>query len=308
MIKSPVVFSLFGTDGFKNNICDALHYESGGLTFHRFPDEEIMVELTHDVKDRTVVFIASTDRPNDKIMPLILAAETARELGASKVGFITPYLAYMRQDKQFHPGEGVSSKYFARLLSCYFDWIITIDAHLHRWHSLDKIFTTETRLLHATAKMAEWINKHVQRPLLIGPDKESRQWVAEIAKISQAPFLLVEKTRYGDENVSASIPQIEQYPNHTPVLIDDIISTGATLTETIKHIKACGINDIVCLAVHAIFANNAYERLLNTGVTDIVTCNTIAHPSNQIDVSSLLIDALDKIINTPSSTLDKTRI
>lgn len=87
------------------------------------------------------------------------------------------------------------------------------------------------------------------------------------------------------------MPQIEQYANHTPVLIDDIISTGRTMIETIKHIQAYGIHNIICLAVHAVFANNAYDELMKTGVADIVTCNTIVHPSNKIDISNLRIDA-----------------
>lgn len=292
MTNTPIVFSLFGSEQFKNKICDKLHYEVGHLSIHHFPDEEIMIKIDTCVKGKDVIFISSTDRPNEKIMPLIIAAETARELGAHKISLIAPYLAYMRQDKQFHAGEGITSKYFAKLLSTYFDWLITIDPHLHRWHSLDDVFTVKTTLLHATQNIAHWISQHVNRPLLIGPDMESTQWVAEIAKISQAPFLIVEKTRKGDADVSATIPQIELYPDHTPILIDDIISTGVTMIETIKHIQSYEIQSIICLAVHAIFANHAYEKILKTGVTDIITCNTIAHPSNKIDLSDLVIDTL----------------
>ncbi len=292
MIKDTVVFSLFGTDEFRNTLCDALNYEAGKIMIHQFPDEEVMIKIDTDLRDKSIIFILSTDRPNEKIMPLILAVETARELGANKIGLITPYLAYMRQDIQFRSGEGISSKYFAKLLSTYFDWLITIDPHLHRWHSLNEVFTIDAKVLHATDNIAHWLRNNVQNPLLIGPDMESTQWVSEIAKISQAPYLIVEKTRFGDAQVSATVPQIEQYPNHTPVLIDDIISTGKTMIETIKHIQTYGINNIICLAVHAVFAKNAYEELKKTGVTDIVTCNTIAHPSNKIDMSNLLIDAV----------------
>ncbi|MBN9227361.1 MULTISPECIES: ribose-phosphate pyrophosphokinase [Legionella] len=292
MSKNTVAFSLFGADELRNTLCDALNFEAGKIMTHQFPDEEVMITIDTDLRSKSVIFILSTDRPNAKTLPLILAVETARELGANKIGLIAPYLAYMRQDIQFHSGEGISSKYFARLLSSYFDWLITIDPHLHRWHSLNEVFTIDTKVLHATDNIAHWVRSNVQNPLLIGPDMESTQWVAEIAKISQAPYLIVEKTRFGDANVSATVPQIEQYPNHTPVLIDDIISTGRTMIETIKHIQTYGIHNIICLAVHAVFANNAYDELMKTGITDIVTCNTIVHPSNKIDISNLFIEAL----------------
>ena len=126
MIKNTVVFSLFGTDEFRTIICDNLNYEAGKIMIHQFPDEEIMIKIDTDLRNKSVIFILSTDRPNEKIMPLILAVETARELGANKIGLIAPYLAYMRQDIQFHSGEGISSKYFARLLSTYFNSLITM--------------------------------------------------------------------------------------------------------------------------------------------------------------------------------------
>ncbi|WP_341272879.1 ribose-phosphate pyrophosphokinase-like domain-containing protein [Fluoribacter gormanii] len=175
MIKDTVVFSLFGTDEFRNTLCEVLNYEAGKIITHQFPDEEMMIKIDTDLRNKSVIFIVSTDRPNEKIMPLILAVETARELGANQIGLIAPYLAYMRKDIQFHSGEGISSKYFARLLSSYFDWLITIDPHLHRWHSLNEVFTIDTQVLHATDNIAHWVRKNVQNPLLIGPDMESTQ-------------------------------------------------------------------------------------------------------------------------------------
>lgn len=106
-------------------------------------------------------------------MPLIFAAKTARELKAKKITLIAPYLAYMRQDKQFHQGQGITSKYFAALISHYFDNLITIDPHLHRWHSLNDIYSIPTHVLHANDAIASWIIQHVTNPVLIGPDIES---------------------------------------------------------------------------------------------------------------------------------------
>ena len=73
-------------------------------------------------------------------MPLALVAGTARDLGASSVGLVAPYLAYMRQDRMFRAGEGVTSVYFARLLADSFDWLVTVDPHLHRRRSLTEIY------------------------------------------------------------------------------------------------------------------------------------------------------------------------
>ena len=67
------------------------------------------------------------------MLPLIFAAATARELAAAKIGLVAPYLAYMRQDRRFNPGEAVTSRQVAGLLSSAFDWLVTVDPHLHRY-------------------------------------------------------------------------------------------------------------------------------------------------------------------------------
>jgi ribose-phosphate pyrophosphokinase len=93
--------------------------------------------------------------------------------------------------------------------------------------------------------------------------------------------------------VEVSIPQVEAYRHHTPVLVDDIISTARTMIETIGHLKKAGMRPPVCIGVHAIFAEHAYQDLLDSGAAKVVTCNTIPHESNAIDLSDLYLDFIE---------------
>ncbi len=292
---NPIVFPLFENMPLAKAINLSLGYDIGTVHFHPFPDEEISVNIDSPVKNKEIIFIASLNRPNSKLAPLLFAAETARALGATKIGLIAPYLAYMRQDKEFHSGDGVTSNYFAKLLSTYFDGLITIDPHLHRWHSLNDIYSIPATALHATSSIADWIKMNIPNALLIGPDTESSQWVSDIAKITHFPFLILEKVRKGDNLVEVSIPQIEPYKTHTPVLIDDIISTAGTMIKTVHHLKSLGMMPPVCIGVHAIFTGNAYHDLKAAGAEKIVTCNTIQHESNGIDLNNVVIHNLDKL-------------
>ncbi|MBI5448599.1 MAG: ribose-phosphate pyrophosphokinase [Gammaproteobacteria bacterium] len=296
MKKTPIIFPLFGYDDLVNKMNESLGVEVGKINLHQFPDEETVVTIHSNVSKRDVIFVASLDKPNTKILPLLFSADTARKLGASKIILISPYLAYMRQDKQFEPGQGITSDYFAKLISIYFDGLITVDPHLHRWHSLNDIYAIPTKILHETGGIAHWIKQNVINPILIGPDVESMQWVSEIAKKSEAPFLILTKTRKGDRSVEISIPNIERYQQSTPVLIDDIISTGVTMIETVRHLRSLNRKPVVCIAVHAVFANHAYQDLLQAGAGKIVTCNTIIHPSNTIDVTNLISDSIKEMI------------
>ena len=202
----------------------------------------------------------------------------------------------MRQDKRFHPGEAVSSAHFAKLLSDMVDWLVTVDPHLHRHHTLDEIFRIPTFVVHAAAQLAFWIRTNVTEPVLIGPDSESEQWVASVAAASEAPYVLLAKVRHGDRDVEVSAPDLAQYENRAPVLVDDIISTGRTMAETINWLSKGRHKPAICVGVHAIFAEGAYAALHAAGARKIVTTNAIPHESNAVDVIPAIADAVRKIL------------
>ena len=224
------------------------------------------------------------------------AAAAARDLGAAEVGLVAPYLAYMRQDRRFQPGEAVTSKYFANTLSPWIDWLVTIDPHLHRVTSLSEIYSVRSAVAHAAPAVSAWIKETIPNPVLVGPDSESEQWVSAVAKNAGAPFMVLKKTWRGDRDVEVSVPHIERRRNHTPVLIDDIISTARTMIETVGHLKAAGLAPPVCVGVHAIFADDAYFELQRAGAGRIVTTNTITHESNDIDVAPLLAEGVQYVL------------
>ncbi len=287
-----IFLNLFADEHLVNKISQQIGGKVGKLVIRQFPDEETYVKIESDVKDANVIIVASLDRPNTKIIPLVFVANTAKDLGAKRVTILATYLAYMRQDKMFTQGEGVTSQYFASLLSLCVDELITVDPHLHRRKSLNEIYSINTVVISAVDKIAEWIKQHVESPIIIGPDQESEQWVSTVAQKANAPFTVLNKIRRGDDDVEISIPHIDQYQNCVPVLVDDIISTAKTMIETINQLKKLNMKYPICVAVHAIFSKNAYLNLLAAGAVKVITCNTIKHESNAIDLSGTIVKRL----------------
>jgi ribose-phosphate pyrophosphokinase len=277
-----------GNEAQARTLADLSGGELGSVTVQRFPDGETYVRVATAVENREIALVSSLHRPDDKLLPLIFVAETARELGAVSIGLVAPYLAYLRQDRRFQEGEGVTSRYFARLLSESFDWLVTIDPHLHRLPSLGAVYAIPSRVLHAAPYVSAWIKENVPEALLVGPDSESAQWVEAVAQAAGAPFVILEKVRRGDRDVEVSVPQVGRWRDRTPVLVDDIISTGRTMIETVGHLRRAGLRAPVCIGVHAVFAEHSYQDLLAAGTASVVTCNSITHPSNRIDVMPLL--------------------
>src|SRR6516165_4278571 len=114
---SPVIFALPGNEAITGALATQLGAELGTSEVRRFPDGDSYVRLDTPVAGRAVILVCTLDRPDEKFLPLSFMATTARELGADRVGLVSPYLAYMRQDKRFRSGEAVSSVHFAKLLS-----------------------------------------------------------------------------------------------------------------------------------------------------------------------------------------------
>lgn len=288
---STLLFSMPGQQVLTESLLARSGWTAGQMILRHFPDGETYIRVLHEVRGRDVAILCQLHQPDSRVLQLLLLADTLRDLGARRIGLIAPYLAYMRQDKRFNDGEGVSSHYFARLISQHMDWLLTVDPHLHRIHQLSEVYSIPACSLTAVQSIADWIRENIKKPLVIGPDSESEQWAARVAEAAGCPWEVLQKQRFGDRDVQVSLPHVENYLDRTPVLVDDIISTGKTMIEAANHLTLAGMTSPVCIAVHGIFAQGALTEMQANGL-QVVTSNSIADASNQIDLAPLLAEAL----------------
>jgi ribose-phosphate pyrophosphokinase len=285
---TAVVIAMPGNEALADQLAAVLALERVAVTVRRFPDGESSVRVDGAVEGRQALVVCTLDRPDAKLVPLFLLSHALREAGAAPVGLVAPYLPYMRQDIRFHPGETISAAHVAGWIGREFNWLVTVDPHLHRITDLAQVYTIPTRVVHAAADVAMWVKAHVRQPLLVGPDEESAQWVSEVARGADAPFIVLAKERRGDRDVVVSVPDAGRWLSHTPVLFDDIVSTARTMIETVGHLHRAGLAAPVCVTVHAIFADPAFADLRAAGAGEIVSCDTIVHPSNRIALAQAI--------------------
>lgn len=292
--NTALVLPAPGHDKLAVSLASSAAAELGVVESRRFPDGETYLRIGSEVSGRQIMIVASLNDPDPQLPGLLFLADTARELGAARVGLVAPYLAYMRQDCRFRNGEAVTSRTFARVLSAAFDWIATVDPHLHRYASLDAIYTIPGIVARASPAIATWIRENIRNPIVIGPDSESDQWVADVAAQASAPMAVMSKRRVGDRHVEIHAPGgiSPDWKGRTPVLVDDIISSGHTMAEAARVLIGAGCDKPVCIGVHALFATDAERTLQAAGVGRVVTCNTVRHSTNQIDVMPQLIQAI----------------
>jgi ribose-phosphate pyrophosphokinase len=291
----PIVLPLPGNDALAGHISRALDGQKGRVEMHRFPDAEAHLRVASPVLGRPVVVAATLDHADDVLLPLILLAASARDLGATSVGLVAPYLPYLRRDRGIEPGESPSARHFARLISDTVDWLVTVDPHLHHLPSLPEAYRIPTESIAVAPRVAQWIWEHVHDPVLVGSHEESRPWLDSIAAQCGIPAVTFGKRRLGSQ-VEVELPELSPFRRRTPVLIDDIISTGRTMIEATRALIRSGMKKPDCVAVHGIFAPGAYGSVLAAGARRIVTCNTVPHASNRIEVHDLLGTAADRAL------------
>ena len=263
----------------------------GEMDVRRFPDGESYLRVRTGVAAEDVVLVCTLARPDEKILPLVFAARALRDLGAASVRLVAPYLPYLRQDQVFQPGEALTSRYFAQLLSEAIDGLVTVDPHLHRYAGLDAVYDVPATVVHAAPLLAAWIAANIERPLIVGPDAESEQWVEEIAGLAGAPHAIFAKQRLGDREVRLSVPELARWRGFSPVLVDDIIASATTLCEAASVLRAAGFGRPACLAVHALFGEGAAARLAKVA-SQVATTDTVPHPSNRFAIAPLLASAV----------------
>lgn len=264
---------------------------------HRFPDGEVRVRLPESLPARVVLW-RGLHQPNDKLVELMLVARTARTLGARHLTLVVPYLAYMRQDIAFNPGEAVSQRIVGAFLAQLFDAVITVDPHLHRVATLQEAIPVEDAIVLDGAPL---LSDHIARQcagdvLLIGPDEESQQWVAQAARRHGWEYGVCRKTRHGDRQVDIELPSV-RVRGRTVVLMDDVASSGHTLARAAQMLRDAGAASVDVAVTHALFAQGAVALIREAGVDRIWSTDCIPHESNAASIVPAMAARLRSLLH-----------
>ena len=258
---------------------------------HRFPDGELKLRLPATLPPH-VVLLRSLAQPNEKLVELLLAAQTARSLGATQLTLVAPYLAYMRQDMAFSPGEAVSQRIVGRFLAGLFDAVITVDPHLHRVTTLEEAVPVPRAIVLSGAPLlADLIARQRPGALLVGPDEESAQWIAQAAARHGFDHAVCRKVRHGDRQVEIALPDLP-VQGRAVVLLDDVASSGHTLAQAARGLLAAGASTVDVAVTHALFAGDAGQLLLEAGIRQVWSTDCIPHPSNAVSMAGIIAAAL----------------
>ena len=260
------------------------------VAVHRFPDKEALVRIPASAQ--SVILYRSLDDPDRKLIELLLAASAARDSGAERVILVAPYLAYMRQDKAFHPGEAVSQKVIGGLLASHFDALLTVDPHLHRVATLSEAIPGISAISLSAAPLLTALIDAGDNPIIIGPDSESRQWTEAIARPLGLETLVATKQRLSDRQVSLTIPDVEHARGRRAIIVDDMISSGRTLVEAAKLLRQAGATSIEAIATHCLAHPDDLAFMAAHGIARIASSDSTDGPTSKAALAPLIAYAM----------------
>jgi ribose-phosphate pyrophosphokinase len=290
---SAVIQSLPSSSRDAANLAARLGVPFHEIAIHAFPDGEIRV--TVGPASATTIIYASLDRPNDKLIALMFAAETLRHGGARRLVLVAPYLCYMRQDTAFHEGEAISQKVIGPLLARCVDRVVTVDAHLHRTPDIKAVFPgIQSDNLSAMPAISDALHKTGLDPATVvaGPDAESLPWVSDLAGRLGLSYTVAKKTRRGDRSVAIEFQDGTCIAGRPALIVDDIVSSGGTIIACAKALTAAGATAIDAVVTHALFPEAARDEMVSSGIRSIRSTQSVPHVTNAIVLDELFADAL----------------
>jgi ribose-phosphate pyrophosphokinase len=282
-------------------IASALAVPYAEIAIHQFPDGESRVTLPTALSGglpERIAICRTLNNPNEKLVQLLIAAKTARALGAKHITLIAPYLCYMRQDIAFNPGEAVSQTIVGQWLADHFDAVITVDPHLHRVSALsDAIPLRGAVALSAAPLLGRFAHRQNPDALLLGPDEESRQWVSVAASVANLRSSVCKKIRHSDHETTVQIADAEvALEGQHVILIDDIVSSGGTLISAARACLAAGAARVDAIVVHALFGDAVAHQFSDSGISTIWSTDSVVHPSNAISLALLIASGLKVVL------------
>ncbi len=253
-----------------------------------FANGERKVRITEHLAGEDVVLVQSFSEPvNEHIMEFLLLVDATERLGARNVHVIIPWMGYSLQDKVFLPGEPVSAKVIANLVSTSFvRRVYLLDLHSS---SIPAFFSTPTAHLSAMESFAQHVQERFDTTRLVvaSPDFGGMKRARQFAKQLQVPLVSIVKHRDLKTGAVTAEEIHGSVKGNIVVLFDDVIMSGGTVRETSDLLKKNGAAETHFYSTHGVFTNDAKRMLAESSIDSIVITNSLAHKSLPEKISTL---------------------
>jgi ribose-phosphate pyrophosphokinase len=289
-----VIFSGSANPRLAEAIARELGEHTGACTVERFPDGEVAIKLLEPVRGKQVVLVQPTSPPvNDHLLELAALADACRRGAAARITAVVPYFGYGRSDKRQGRSEPIMGRVVADLLeSVGVGHVITLDLHTPQ---TEGFFHAPIDILTAVPTLCDRLrNRLPAGAVVVSPDVGRVTLATQYAECLDLPLVVMHKKR-----VSGSETQITDVTGDVALraclLVDDVISTGGTILESVKALLEAGArHEIIVAATHGLFVAGAREKLSHPAINELVVTDTV--PVTESDLPRIRVISVAPII------------
>ncbi len=281
-------------------VAGRLGVQLGTVSLHRFPDRELHVAVRDSVRAHDVYLLQSTAPPfESNFLELLLLADACRRAGADRLTAVVPYFGYARQDRRAGGREPVGARLVADILAtCHIDRVVAVDLHSS---ALEGFFACPLEHLSAVAALAEAGQAVAEDGVVVGPDLGAARLADRYGRLFDLPVALVHKTRVDGTEVAVR-GITGDVRDRSPIIVDDMISTGGTIAAAVAALLAAGCRpDFTVIATHALLVDGAVERLAALPLRQITVTDSVALPATGalplrvVTLASLLAEVISRL-------------
>ncbi len=259
-----------------------------GVTYEQFPDGERLVRVEGIEGVERAVVVASTVSAAAHV-ELLQLQDAVREAGASEVTTVIPYMGYARQDRAFAAGEPVSARAVARALSTGPDRVLTVNPHEE---GVVEYFDVPAEAVDAADRLADPLPEDLAEPIFLAPDDGAVDIARSVADAyGRGETDYFEKIRHSGTDVEV-VPSDTAVAGRDVVLVDDIVATGSTMSESAAVLNDRDAGRVYVACVHPLFVANARLQLVRAGVEAVFGTDTVERAVSAVSVAPVIADAL----------------
>jgi ribose-phosphate pyrophosphokinase len=286
-------------------VARGLDLHLGDRLLEHFSDGEVQMQIREHVRGDDVYLLQPTGPPvGEHLLELLLLADACRRAGAERITAVVPYFGYARQDRREQSGEPLSARLVAQLIEAGgFMRVVALDLHTP---SLEGCFVIPLEHLSAVDLLAETIRARVApAAVVVSPDLGAVKLAERYAALLGLPVAIVHKVRLSGTEVSVR-GLVGEVRGRTPIVIDDMISTGGTVAAAIGALLDAGaVPDVTVVVSHALLVGPAAERLARLPIRRLVATDSVrlampAHlPVERVSLAPLLAEAIRRLHGNP---------
>ena len=281
-MENVKIFACKTAEEFTQKICRELNMEMGKMNITKFKNDNTFVEILETVREQDVYIVQTTEPPvNERVMELLIAIDTLKRASAKKINVVLPYYIYSRSDKKDQPRVPITAKLFAQLLeTAGATRVITCDLHNP---SIEAYFNNINcdRLSAQNILQNYFLSKKLQDMVIVATDAGGSKKAYKYSKFFNCPIALIDKRRDGNDDKAIAHNVIGDVKGKQAIIIDDEISTGGSIIETIEILHREGASEKYAACTHGILAGNAVERIQNSHVKELVITDTVPIPEEK---------------------------